>query len=111
MGEFLGLGNAGADVGVSPVVVLERLEVVVFALEEGLGGDLGGGFGQGLLIDVEVCLSEALVREELELVVFLYRTVLRNNILVGGNTLAILAFKNIRFARSEAFDMLAAHRP
>jgi hypothetical protein len=105
--EFLGFGYAGADVCVGPVVVLEGFEVVVFALEEGLGGDLGIVFEQRLLVDVEVLLGEALVGEELELVFLLDGAVLRNDILVGGDALSILAFKDIRLAGLKALDMLA----
>jgi hypothetical protein len=59
--EFLRLGNARADVCVGPVVILKRLEVIVFALEECLGGDLGVGLYQGLLVDVEIDFGKALV--------------------------------------------------
>jgi hypothetical protein len=101
--KLLRFGNARADVGVGPVVVLQCFEVIVFALEEGLGGDLGAGFGEGLLVDVEVVVGEALVGEKLELIVFLYGAVLGDDVLVGGDALAVFAFEDVGFAGGEAY--------
>jgi hypothetical protein len=100
--KLLRFGNACADVGVGPVVVLQGFEVVVFALKEGLGGDLGTGFGEGLLVDVEIVVGEALVGEELKLVVFLDGAVLSDNVLVGSDALAVLAFEDVGLAGGEA---------
>jgi len=95
-------GDAGADVGVGPVVVVEALEVIDFAGEKSLGGDFGAGFGERGGVDVEVLLGEALVGEELELVLFLAGPVLCDDVLVGCDALAVFAFEDVRFAGREA---------
>lgn len=89
---------------------MEGLEVVVFALEEGLGGDFGVRLGEGLLVDLQVALGEALVRKELKLIVFLDGSMLRNDILVCGDALTVLAFEDVRLASGEAWRLsVGAH--
>jgi hypothetical protein len=51
-----------------------------------------------LAVGVEVGLGEALVRHELELVVLLHGAVLRNDVLVCRDALAVFAFENVGFA-------------
>jgi hypothetical protein len=105
--ELLRFGNTSANIGVGPVVVLKCLEVIVFALKEGLRGDLGVGLCQRLLVNVQIALGEALVGKKLELIVLLNGTVLCSDVLVGCDALTILAFEDIGLAGSETLDMLA----
>jgi hypothetical protein len=55
------LDDAGIDLGLGPVVVVQAFEIVVFPLEEGLGGDFRVGICERSFVDVEVSLVEALV--------------------------------------------------
>lgn len=101
---LLRLCNARVDLLLGPVVVLEALEVTVFPLEEGCGGDFRVRLGKRLLVYVEVALVEALVRQELKLVVFLCRAVLRNNVLVSCNFRSVLALEDIWLAGVDACE-------
>lgn len=49
------------DFWFGPVVVLETLEVFVFPLKEGLGGDFCIRLSERLLVDIEVPFIETLV--------------------------------------------------
>jgi hypothetical protein len=88
------------------VVVLQGLEVGVLALEEGFGGDFGAGFEQRGLVRVEVAVVEALVGEELELVVLLCGAVLSDDVLVCCDFCAVLAFKDVGLACVDAWGSL-----
>ena len=55
------LGDAGVDLGLSPVVVVQALEIVVFPLEEGFAGDFRVGICKGTLVNIKVALVEALI--------------------------------------------------
>ena len=97
------LCDARVDLGLGPVVVVQALEVGVLALEEGLGGGFGAGLKERGVVGVEVAVIEALVGEELELVVLLGGTVLGDDVLVGCDLCAVLALEDVGFARVDAW--------
>ena len=101
------LCDARVDLGLGPVVVLQGLKVGVLALQERLGGDFGAGFEERGLVCVEVAVVEALVGEELELVVLLGGAVLGDDVLVGCDLCAVLALEDVGLARVDACEWSA----
>lgn len=101
------LCDARVDLGLGPVVVVQGLEVGVLALEERLGGGFGAGLQERGVVRVEVAVVEALVGEELELVVLLGGAVLGDDVLVGCDLCAVLALEDVGLARVDACEWSA----
>lgn len=98
--------DAGVDVFVGPEAVLEGFDLFDFLCDEGLCGEFGTGFGDGLSEGVEVGVGETLVGEVLELVLLLCRAVLADDVLVCCDLLSVLAFEDVRFAGLETYGGL-----